>query len=115
MPFPSLTKTGVTSLESKLLREITSEPPATNLEAVLSECCSKLPIGTPIRVDGTGYEGKVVGYNSTSQGLYRGDRYPVIVEITKSSNPAFETSVGQQFCYGLEQIVPIEANKVEAP
>jgi hypothetical protein len=56
--------------------------------------------GKQVKVNGTDHVGIVFRLNESTHGMYNGLRYPIYVEITKSSNG----STGAIFEYSIDQL-----------
>lgn len=78
---------------------------AAQLKSLLVQIKKSHPIGATVKINGTGYTGKIVSYNEKVGGFYPGIRYPIHVEIVKSKNPKFEKAVGCVFEYTPEQVL----------
>lgn len=64
--------------------------------------------GKDVLINGTSYEGTIHGLNTATNGFYPGNRYPIYVMITGSSNPIWEKSVGSIFEYDIDQLTILE-------
>lgn len=64
--------------------------------------------GKDVQVKGGIYEGVIHRLNTSSNGFYPGNRYPICILITAAANPIWERYVGTIIEYDIDQLVLLE-------
>ncbi len=78
------------------------------LSVYIDSLKENFPLHSGVKINGTGYTGRIVKYSNSIGGFYPGLRYPLIIEITASKDTKFAHAVGCVFEYTADQVVVLK-------